>query len=284
MAANGTSRTTGWNGIQLNIPVKWETIISDHCHLLFEQDLEPILELKWQRGFGGKKKLDTVINNLQNEFGDRNCTVDKKRWSARFPGLQTVFCSWAGEEQVSILLLSCPECETIFLCRFLQPAPDKEQLFEILQTLQCHNQQDDTLWSALDFSFAVPKELQLKTFSVAAGFTRLTFEHGKRQLHLCRLAPASQRLKDTKLEDILAKLVGAEDTIQKTDHQYTELYTTPSILIQIRRRLKRVKPFKYGRLWHDQETDRLVGFCLEDISPIPSTLVQHLYDNHEIFS
>lgn len=290
MATSGTSRTIGWNGLQLSTPAGWETIVSAPTHLLFEQDLDPILEIKWQQSSRSNRaaKLDKgIFETLKKEFGAPENIHRKSSWAKLLPQYQVTHYSWTGTNSVEILFLVCPSCNTTLLCRFLQySTKSRQQITEVLQSLCCHNEDTRNRWSILDFSFMVPKTMKLKTFSIAAGFTRLSFEEKGQYIHLCRLAPASQRLKKATLEDTLIQLVGDDrKNVSLTQHEhFIELYTLPSIFSQIKRRLKREKPFKYGRLWHAVDHDRIFGLSVESIKPISKTTVDQLFNNHEIIS
>lgn len=280
-------RKVGWNGLQLDVPSSWEVIVSDKKHLLFERDLEPVLELKWQNLPPKKqdKQIQRIQQGLQNEFGDQSSINNKGKWKKLFNTFNVTPCSWKEHSNVFILLLDCPACNTVLLCRFLSFSKQSEQeIVSAIQSIVCHHEEEKELWSVLDFSIQLPTKLKLKTYSVAAGFTRISFEEKGQDIHICRLAPASHRLQSESMENILTTLVSREKykaTIINEDN-YVESFTDPSIFSQIMRRLKREKPFQYGRLWHIEESNRLLGLSVESIRPIPSELVKEIYSSYEI--
>ncbi len=286
MTITSNLKRVGWNGLQLDVPKSWEVIVSGHWHLIFENDFSHVVELKWQNSpeRNPEKLIKQIINSLEKEFGSENLKKDRGKWSKKIAGFDVTSCFWSGEKNINILLLQCIECKTTFLCRFLDSTKNvEEKVVSVLRTIKCH-QKDNNLWKILDFGLTLPKDFALKTFSIKAGLTRLSFEKSSYIIHICRLAPASVHLKDSSMDQILTTLLDntRKNVVTQIQADYVESYTSPSLLRQIRSRLKREKPFCYGRLWKNETTDRIFGFTIESIRPISQEIVTQIYSGYDI--
>ena len=140
------------------------------------------------------------------------------------------------------------------------------------------------LWAVQDFRIRLPHTFILEGHNFGAGLTRLSFRDSGLTMHTCRLAGAEQRLQSTSMSgliNLLGELNAPEEGMKYTDST-VEYCSYPSILRQIRDRLKRRLPFQRAILRHHQEYDRISGLFFFDKKPIPETLVTNILDSYEI--
>ncbi len=282
-------KETGWHGLVFQCPKTWDAIVSGDRHLLFEENFQPVLELRWN--INKEKTADTVKTILQN----------LKKDSALFPA-NSLPVSWqhlTKQHSVHLLLstkdktprgalLCCHDCGTALLFNFFKALPATHPtIATLLSTLCCHDANNkQTIWALQDFRLVLPESYQLTSYNFGAGLTRLSFHRRTLILHICRLAPASQRLQSTSLAEllmILGDVILAKDTIEQTEHMVSHS-CHPPIYKQILSRMKRKLPFHEIRLRHHPDCDRLTGVFLFDKRPIPAASITTILKNYEIFS
>ena len=130
-----------WNGLRLVIPQQWETIVRDNHHLIFEMDLHPLLELRWQRssiGGNSEKKTAAILAQLEKETGTPLTLV---KTPAPLGALRKAYdvaafaMGASGFPDGAVLI--CQSCATIILIRFFPGAQDwlakKSNPFEALE-------------------------------------------------------------------------------------------------------------------------------------------------------
>lgn len=283
-----TWRTIGWNGLTLSCPEKWETIVSGKRHLLFEENFEPIFELRWQRNDSSNRPADAILRNLHKEAGLCRQGNVSSAWQqlAKVYEIIPLATEQSGEKKGA--LLTCRHCKTSHLLYFFPPhAIDHPQLQQALSSLNCHApKEEEVFWSVQDFRILLPGRFQLSSYSFAAGLTRLTFMASGLTMHLCRLAQASHRLQTTSLPDLMILLSGISvprGEITQQSHLVCHS-NTPSISRQILTRLKRRPSFHRMILRHHPEHDRLTGLFFEDTKPIPEKQANTILNSYEIFS
>lgn len=282
-------KETGWNGLRFRCPQEWDIIVSGNHHLLCEADFQPIIELRWHANRGNAaNSTKSILRNLAKD-------------SNLFPR-QSIPASWQPltstyaihlllaeqEKSPRAALLTCRRCGTSLLFYFFAALPTSHpDIATLFSSLCCHRQQDEqTLWAVQDFRLSLPGRYQLTGYNFGAGLTRLSFQDGSLITHICRLAPASQRLQATDLAELLMVLgdvVLEKDTIQQTEHMASHS-RHPPIYRQILDRMKRKLPFHEMVLRHHPDSDRLSGLFLFDKKPIPNSCPSSILDHYEIVS
>jgi len=279
----------GWNGLQLHCPQVWDVIVSGDHHLLFENEFQPVLELRWhskQRDTADSTK--TILHNLQKDSGlfpAKSLPISWQPLTDRY----TVYQLLEGKEKVSrAALLVCKECGCSMLFYFFKSlAATHADITGIFESLRCchGSNKTKTLWAIQDFHFLMANDYQLESYNFGAGLTRISFTKKSLIVHLCRLAPASQRLQTTSLSSLLQILGDVE--IPEQERVVTEDMVShsrhPSIYKQILYRFKRKLPFHEMFLRHHRECDRLTGVFLLDKKPIPKNCAEEILASYEIF-
>ena len=97
------------------------------------------------------------------------------------------------------------------------------------------------------------------------------------------MLPASAHLQNDSITSLLRKLTGCSESSLQLNHceEFVELQNCPSIVSQLRLRMKRKKPFVYGRLWLHKASDKLLAFTIEDIKPPSLPMIEQIYNSHE---
>ncbi len=283
--ANTLQREIAWNGLRFETPQQWEVIISGRNHILFESDFQPVLELRWDSSSNQttEKRIAKIVKKLQKELELPIAEVPfPSAWKDGLEGYEQTWLSWRDDKLVTGAVLLCEKCGTLLLLRFFHT--DNSPL-EMLTTLHCHVDKGNvTPWSIQDFKLSLPKPFSLLHYNLAAGFTRLSFSAPRAILHVCRIAPARERLKRQKLQNILKTLLGVPDLDENADilRHTVEYYRSPSIFSQIIIRLRRQKPFCWARIWHCEDSDRLLAVIMESIRPIDVSTVHAICETYEI--
>jgi len=281
-------KATNWNGLHLECPQAWDVIVSGDHHLLFEEDFKPVLELRWHTSSGDhENSKKTILRNLRKD----SKLIPAKSLPSSWLGLTNkynVYLLLEGKDKNSrAALLSCKECGTSLLFYFFDPLPPTHSnIATLFNSLCCHKTDGDlAVWAIQDFHFSLSDTYQLDTYNFGAGLTRISFTHGSRILHICRLAPASQRLQSSSLAQLLMILGDVEITEQEMVQTETMISHSrhPSIFKQILYRFKRKLPFHEMFLRHHKECDRLTGVFIFDKKPIPKTCAREILDSYEIF-
>lgn len=143
---------------------------------------------------------------------------------------------------------------------------------------------DSQLWAIQDITISLPSVFQFRDYTFAPGLTRLAFHSTQIHLQVCRLAPARERLAAHSLRDILENLQGETiaDAILQNQPAVFETVTSPSLWQQMRMRLKRSKPFQWGKIWHVEESNRILAVTAESIRPIELDTVHKICKQYEI--
>lgn len=281
-------RQIGWNGIVFSVPADWEVIVNGPKHILVEHDFRQILEIRWERS--GPQTAEVAVNRITKSVSKISGT------EATRVELQKPFCqlkklknakglSWGNDQQLSAISWLSENEEILFVCHLhhcsgiaVQPVA---KLLESIQLQTAGNH----LWSIQDFRLELPQSCNFIDYTLAPGLTRLGFCDNDIHLQFCRLAPASERLATHSLSEILNALQGKIDNsevIQSND-SIVEHMNSPSTIQQILARLRRKRPFQWGRIWHLSEHNRLLAVTAESIRPININTVHQYCLNYENF-
>ncbi len=282
-------KAVAWNGISLDYPADWDPIISGETHILFEKDFNPVFELRWQKQKNsGRVSLDTILSRITKEAGLPELTPIPIPWKRYTENFAIRLLGNHDNTTPEAAIFICRECKTTLLFYFFNELIEKQKqiILQLLSSVSCHRDNDchDICWKIQDFQVLLPDTFEISGHNFGAGLTRLSFVHSGLTMHLCRMASASQRLKDSSLLNLMNLLGDIEVSQAKSQLQENEVShrSYPSLLQQIRSRMKRKAPFHWVILRHHPELDRLSGLFFYDKKPIPETLVSVIENNYEI--
>lgn len=281
------SKLIAWNGIQLEIPGDWDTRVSGHCHLVFEKDFQPRVQIRWAKPASHtsrppRKSLEQFAAQMGTVIAEDHFPLEVQQLKDKF-GIVTCYQDKGGMIKGGICL--CADCHTLVLFQLL--SADQTLISEVidcLSTLLCHNHQEETLWRIQDFSLTLPGSCILQDYTFAAGLTRLSFCHTDYFLQTCTLGPADVRLNQQTLQEILVTLTGTSDLkIATGKDQYSyEGERIPTIPKQILFRLRRDKPFIRAKIRHDIVKNRILTVVLSANRPISRSTTQKISQQYEI--
>ncbi|MBT8334699.1 MAG: hypothetical protein KJP19_09720 [Deltaproteobacteria bacterium] len=280
-----------WNGLRLVIPQQWETIVRDKRHLIFEQDLHPLLELRWQRSTlsgDSEKKTAAILAQLEKETGNHLTPIPPP---APLGALQKIYdvaafsLGTSGFPDGAVLI--CKSCATIILIRFFSGTEDwlaKES--NPFQTLGCHLPQGtEPTWAIQDISFQLLEDFHLDTYTFAFGMSRIWFKSSSTDVIFYRLAPASTHLKQSSFEELFRRFNDSTHPIEKSDREHSLVSRhSPHPLQYLLARLSRKKPFTWSHFQHLPEYDRILGLHLTASHPIKQELTIFLLSNYGVIS
>jgi len=278
-----------WNGLRLVIPQQWETIVRDHRHLIFEQDLHPILELRWhQSGKGGdsEKKTHDILAQLEKETGKPVTLAETSTpLGALQPSYDVTAFSLGASGFPDGAVLICQSCATIILIRFFSGAEDwlaKES--NPFQTLSCHLPHGkEPTWAIQDFSLQLAEDFHLDTYTFAFGMSRILFRSSSTDVVFFRLAPASTHLKKSSFEELFRRFNDSTHPIEKGAREHSLVARhSPHLLQHLLARLRRKKPFTWSHFQHLPEYDRILGLHLTASHPIKQELTNFLLSSYGI--
>lgn len=281
-------RLIGWNGLHLTLPVSWEIMVKGPRHLLVESDFAPVLEIRWDTG--GNDSLDDIIATARQRFADVQPDVRRicppESFAALSANTDIAWLSWHGENHPDGLLRQCPDCGTVILCRLFHHRHGMaSRIAEVLASVQCHPHPGASpLWSIQDFQLSLPPGFAFIDSTFAAGLSRLAFSGNGLYLQFCRLAPAAARLAAYSLPQLLGTQLGGplpEDIITNSLMIY-ECRNKPSTSCRLLSRLRRARPFRWGRIWHDAPHNRLLTVTAESTRAIDLNIVHELCLSYEI--
>lgn len=287
--SNEPLRTLAWNGLRLSHPSHWEATINAASHLLFEEDFHPVFEIRWQKKEPKNRRSDeSRVQKIAKESGLKTLTSLPPHWKKLSKRYSLKLLAKEKDSSPEAAILLCMKCGcTLLLYFFDRDVPTNHlAINSMLSSIRCHEKegQATTLWAVQDFHVNLPNSFVLSGHNFGAGLTRLSFTDSSLTIHLCRLAGASERLRNSSMLNLLNLLGDLELTEEELNISKTGISHdfSPSILQQIRIRMKRKLPFHQVSLRHHPEADRLSGLFLFDKKPIPATLNSSILDSYEI--
>lgn len=276
----------GWNGLRLKVPSHWETIVSGHKHLIFEDDFKPVFQLRW-KDIGAlsplqwQKKSDLWWQQLGVTSGATKLPTELEPLLGKFTNIRY----YRGKDPgVTGGICYCGHCSTVLIFQHLGAESKIRQMTaEVLSTILCHGF-NHTLWQVQDFTFTTPAQYSLNDYTFKAGLTRLSFSGDNCRLQLCRLAQAESRLGAQSLEDILFTLADTRELHLELspDKNICRGTRCPSLTKQILFRLKKETPFIDSRLWLLPEYDRLLAYVVSSKHPVSTSALTSCYESFKI--
>lgn len=288
MASDNTTRTrlVAWNGLRFSPPATWEPRVVGSRHLVFEEDFQPRLQLRWQKK---TKVTDEDLHRLAAGLAGPAGSVGlgaglPDPWLAIDQNYQLFLSLQGGDEHVAGGVRFCRTCHTLLQFQvFHGNHRSRREVGRWLATLSCHGQQE-SLWRIQDFSLVTPTAFALTSFNFAAGLTRLSFVDRDLRLETCKLAPADIRLQNHSLAEILLTLCGAGDLVTWQDQggESCQATRTPGIAGRVLLRLRRQRPFLRALIRHNNGANRILAVILSANRRIPPELFLSLCNRYEI--
>lgn len=280
-------RPIGWNGIVLKIPSSWQAIVGGPRTLVFEEDFQPIFQLRWESKKDTRKwKIDEKIMEI---WGSNAESLRAKNLPSAYAGLarrkDIILVGLRLDGKKNQLLGGLKYSEdagSIAIFQLLNEQGIAEVLLPILKTIGFLDNRQKKLWQIQDFSLATPPFFSLKDYCFAAGRTAISYTAKNLDLEICIFAQGEKRLSQQPLYEMVKTL--ADDphlAISQESAASCSGIRTPSIMRQILYRLQRKPPFLSCRAWYSNQTDRILALMLCAKSPLPPGLFEELCENYE---
>lgn len=287
-------RLIGWNGLQLHIPHNWEVRVSGLCHLIFEKDFQPQLQIRWEKPVQSTLR---ALHERASHFASRMGSIlDENDLPPAWKQLKDIFllatCYKGARGMLEGGIFLCIDGRTLVLFQLFPPGPTTRtevyndaivEIRDCLTTIKCRND-PDTVWRMQDFALALPVSYTLQDYTFAAGLTRMSFTNDGLFMQICKLGPADSRLAQQSLKEILITLSGTSDLITTTieGNISCEGYRNPTIGGQILLRLRREKSFIRAKIWHEVAGNRLLAVVISSNRPIPVAIIHDICRQYEI--
>ncbi len=288
-----TLKDIAWNNIRLKIPSSWEIGRIGTHQLIFQDDSQPKLELKWHT-IKGKFSHHAHLKRLATRHKNTLKQPIEKwplsaEWENALTGFTTSGFSWRSEKSIGRgVILFCPVCRNATLIQFFFNAPDEIGTIpqKILKSLKDHRDDGQTDWSVFDIRATLPEKFILKHHRFQPGSYALEFSDGKQTIHLLRWAPASAFLDRQTLAQFAEALTHRAQTDfsagMVNGYPAVEGYLAP--FIKEKRWFQRFtsKPvFQIWRFWHLMEKNRILGITIEGNHAIDPHLTNTICESYD---
>jgi hypothetical protein len=282
-----------WCGVRFKTPVDWHLSQIGIRYLALEDELGPVMEIKWApvKGKFSKKTHLKKLATLQKKQVRKSLKSKpaSARWQSVLSGFETSEFSWQADAiHGQGLILFCPTCRNATLIQFFQKQSDKDDPIatQVLNTFRDHRSDNQVLWAAYDIRALVPESFQLKRYRFEAGQFELEFASGSEHIILYRWAPASVLLRKQDLVQF-AKTVAA---LGKTEPvagnmagcQTVEWSVSPATAWQRwLSRFKRKASYHWLGLWHLEAKNRILCVRAEGKKPLDAELLNSIFTHYE---
>lgn len=273
-------KTIAWNGVRFAVPDDWEPSRIEGRHLLFASDTGPVMEVKWGT-VKGRFSRQRQLRKLSRRVG-RNPSAFRERplsggWCSSPAGFETAGFQWEAESERSRgVLLYCATCRTASLIQFFDrpaTASVEDIVTRVLGSFRDHRFDGRIAWALYDICAFLPDHFALERHRFEAGRFVLEFKGPRRRLALYRWAPAEVLLQNQGLSAFAATVAGGAAlefrplTIGGWAGVEGRDPAPAGFGAGLKARLG-LSSFRWLRLWHVADRNRILGARLEGRRPI----------------
>jgi len=288
-------KEVAWNGVRFKTPVKWEIVQIGTRHLILENEMVPVMEVKWgpvKGHFSHKAHLKRLAAlHSRSVKGRISEWFLPPHWQSALTDFEISGFLWQGEAAIGRgAILFCPVCRNAVLIQFFRyNSSDQEKILTAVLKSFCDHRQDGLMrWSVFDIRVTLPETLKLTKFRFDVGKFELGFAHGRQSTYLHRWAPAAALLDG-------GDLLGFARTVAEfsagrpqplINDSYDALAWCISPASDWQQRLSRLKlnpSFFWYRIWHVTEKNRILGIRSESKYPLDSQLLDQISTVYESF-
>ena len=292
-AAATAWREVAWNGIRLEVPGSWAVGRIGLRYLMLADEGLPALEVKWGR-VRGRFSAKAQLRRLSSGRGRGLSRPPRLRapapeWSqALGPYEATAFAWHAPAVSATGVILHCQECRNATLIQLYHPESEKvDVLFgHILAGFQDHPRDGQVRWCLYDIRAVVPQTLTLVRYRLEAGAYALVFGAGRQTVTLYRWGPAAVLLAGRDLLQFARQSgVGPhpETVVRTVESTRVEWEAAPAGVGWLRRRLHLpgAGAYQWGRFWHLEERNRILGIVASGVRPLDGVLLDRICQGYE---
>jgi len=286
-------KQVAWNGVRFKTPAEWEIAQIGTRHLILENEMGPVMEVKWgpvRGSFSHKAHLKRLAALHSRSVKSRIAEwYLPPHWQAALSNFETSGFLWQGEAAIGRgAILFCPACRNAALIQFFRyNSSEREKVLSAVLKSYCDHRQDGRMrWSVFDIRVTLPETLKLINFRFDAGKFELGFAHGRQSIYLHRWAPAAALLGGGDLI-AFARTVpefskGQPQSLTMDDSDAVQWRIMPGSDWQRRMSRLKVNPsFFWYRLWHEIKKNRILGIRSESKYPLDSQLLDQIYTDYE---
>jgi len=280
-------KPVGWNGIQFSLPEQWDVIVKGNCHLIVEQELQPLLEFRWQnrpRHSSKKNGAEHIFSQLRRETGEKPQIIDLPPFlQALAPHFRVSTFTFGDHSEAQGAVITCLKSGTLILLQFFDITPaSAERLLFFFKTLSCCTKDEQNMsWSIDGLTFLLPPKFTLENYSFSLDLTQFHFTSRFTALWFCRLAAASKHLERYTLKRLFASFSGAEpERCTVIDDDTIVFNSSPSIGDRLLCAIKRKKIHQWGTFCHHAEQDKILGLHVTSSQPLDRDQLTLLEKNY----
>ena len=212
-----------------------------------------------------------------------------KNWEKSLKGFEASGFAWEGMQTGSRgVILYCPVCRKATLIQTFHQNSEtaKQNLLKIIKSFRDHRNDGMVSWYLFDIRALLPEEFQLKRHRFEAGKFENEFARGRQKLVLYRWGLASLLLAEQTLADFAGKLPQVTNDnpapVLRNNGLIVEWQAFPrNLWLRGLSHLKQKPSFRWLRLWHLEETNRILGVGAEDKRPLDHGMLDRICSNYE---
>lgn len=292
-------KTVAWNGISLRVPPRWEVSSLAASYLQLDDEVGPVLELKWQQ-IKGRFSFKTHLKKLAR-LSTATHGVDfqeiplPQAWQQALRNFEVKPFVWQSTEvSAKGAILYCPECQKAILLQFFQRQnkDDYSVPLEILNSFRDHGEDGMVHWALFGLRVLIPQRFELVRYRFHPGHYQLEFQHQKEHLYVNRWGPADLLLQGG---DLLAWFKEKCGELNWCEAAYMAEYAydgKPALqgrshgsIVAANRLWSRVTgkmPHMWVRIWHLVSQNQILGVSSRGLNPLNEQMLEEVCSAYEM--
>lgn len=292
-------KLVAWNGVSMRVPAQWEVGSLGTSYLQLEDEMGPVLELKWQqlkRFFSHKAHLKKLARLSSSTPGlDFEVTHLPDEWQHPLRHFEARSFKWQGQEVSGKgAILYCSNCAKATLLQFYQKGGRDDSLVpvEVLQTFRDHSEDGMVIWALFGLRALTPQRFGLVRFRFHPGHYQLEFKCRQEHITLSRWGPADVLLKEGDLLDWFGKNCGEFDRSNMALLRKFSYNGNPAIRGQSQRldttatriwaKITRKLPHVWVRVWHLSSQNQILGVVARGLKGLDESMLEEICTNYEM--
>ncbi|MCL7487837.1 MAG: hypothetical protein M8357_06665 [Desulfobulbaceae bacterium] len=272
----------GWNSLFLQLPPSWQPAVIYPAYLYFEQDGQPVLEVKWQKihgRFSAAKILAQLGKSLEPGVEPEHWDLPEDLHSHLASYTVTGFQLRQEHSHSHGLVIFCPACNRVTLLQwYIDTIREHHQLARILGSFRDHSEGSDRLWTIYDIRAHLPGEAELQSHEFLPGRYTLCFDLKDTAITLYRFKPAAVLLNRKNIGEFGRSLMDRQPLEEDKDRAFWQFKAEGMELLLAKARRNPV--FQWMRLWHEPRHNVILGIRAEGKRRMKSGILDRLCANY----
>lgn len=292
-------KTVAWNGLSLRVPSQWEVSSLAKSYLQLDDEMGPVLELKWQQ-IKGLFSFKTHLKKL-SRLSTSTPGVDfqeiplPQEWQQALRNFEVKSFVWnSAEVSGKGAILYCPECQKAILLQFYQrqSGDDSRAPLEVLHSFQDHSEDGMVHWALFGLRVFIPQRFVLLHHRFHPGHYQLEFQDQKEYLYLNRWGPADLLLKGGDLLTWFNEKCGELNWCQTAKMREYDDDGKPTLQGQSQgsvvfasrlwARVTRKLPHMWVRIWHLASRNQILGVAARGLKPLNEQMLEEICSHYEM--